>query len=240
MNKNSARVSAPSGLRAMLAALSLRVKSGPMAGYAWRLTSGGKLFRVLEGRYEVDQTQAFVDMIKPGDCVFDVGAHVGWYSLLSARLVGDSGKVLAFEANPRNYWYLDRHIRQNGVAGTVEAAHLGIADKRGNLYFQGGTGTGTGRLAETGEVRVPAKSIDEIVAERNCTPTHIKIDVEGGEMAVLEGASETLSRHKPVLFLSTHGADIKAQCMDYLAEKGYTFRPMGEKVLDQVADFICC
>lgn len=210
-----------------------------MAGYRWRLTSGGKLLRVLQGGYEADQTRRFVDEIQPGDCVFDVGAHVGWYTLLSSRLVGSNGAVLAFEANPRNFWYLKHHIEGNRLAGKVGAFHLGIADREGELYFRSGSGTGTGRLADSGEVRVPTQSIDRLVQQQQHVPTHIKIDVEGGEMAVLAGAVDTLRQHRPLLFLSTHGKDIKSQCMDYLAGIGYVFESMNHKPVEEVADFIC-
>ena len=147
--------------------------------------------------------------------------------------------MLAFEANPRNFWYLQRHVENNHLSGNVSAFHLGISDKQGELYFQSGTGTGTGFLAESGEVRVPTKSVDQLVDEHNAVPTHMKIDVEGGEVAVLEGARKTLKEHHPLIFLSTHGSEIKAQCMNYLAELGYTFESMDDRTVEQCADFVC-
>lgn len=238
-NQSSSLVTAPEGLRALFALLSSKITNGPMSGFRWRLLSGGKLFRVLKGVYEPDQTNSFVREVKPGDCVFDVGAHVGWYTLLSSKLVADSGKVFAFEANPRNYWYLERHIQSNGLSQNVEAIHLGLSDKKGIMYFQSGTGTGTGHLAESGEVCVETSSIDLICEEKGCAPTHIKIDVEGGEVEVLRGAARTIQHYKPVIFLSTHGADIKAECIRYLTDLGYSFESMSGTKDISSEDFLC-
>ena len=93
--------------------MKLRILRGSLRGKQWLAESGGKVLRVLGGTYEPEQTRAFEELVKPGDTVLDVGAHVGYYTLLSSVLVGASGRVFAFEPNPRNYHYLDQHVYLN-------------------------------------------------------------------------------------------------------------------------------
>lgn len=236
-------LTAPTGLSAFFAKLlTVRTKEGPMKGGRWSLKAGGKIFRVIQGSYEVDQTQAFVKEVKSGDCLLDVGAHVGWYSLLSSRLVGSHGKVLAVEANPRNYWYLSRHIQINANTDNIDAIHLGVADRKGVLQFEAGTGTGTGHLADgdaEDTVQVATDRLDNLIADRQWVPTHIKIDVEGAEVMVLKGAEQLLKSHRPLLFLSTHGDTIKQDCMAFLSELGYQFETMSGQAVTTEKDFIC-
>lgn len=59
--------------------------------------------------YEPEQTILFINKLKESDVVFDVGAHIGYYTLLSSEIVGSTGKVFAFEPDPRNSYYLKKH-----------------------------------------------------------------------------------------------------------------------------------
>lgn len=232
-------VSAPdTGFSALLNGLNVPVPKGPLKGMCWLLRSGGKLLRVLEGSYEPEQTQSFLEEIKKDGILFDIGSHVGWYTLLTSKIVSQ-GKVVAFEASPRNYWFLSQHVARNKLSNVI-TVHNGVSDSIGVMYFEAGSGTGTGRLAQSGSVQVPTISVDEYIKQSGLTPTHMKIDVEGGEMAVLRGARNVLETHAPLIFLSTHGKEIKQECIDYLAALGYQFEVMHEdKPLDAVADFIC-
>lgn len=242
MAQNHNLLDIPTGLNALFAKLTWPIADGPLKGARWAFKSGGKLLRALKGTYEVGQTQAFVREIREGDCVFDVGSHVGWYTLLSSRLVGKSGKVIAFEASPRNYWYLRQHIAVNPGTENVTALHLGIADKAGVLCFQAGSGTGTGHLVtekQADTIEVATQSLDQLATDNQWTPTHIKIDVEGAEMLVLKGAETLLTTHHPLLFLSTHGDAIKAECVAYLSSLGYQFETMDNETFEEAEDFIC-
>lgn len=240
MKSTNTRLNAPTGIALALNQwLHCPIPAGPLKGMRWLPLSGGKLLRVLEGSYEPEQSLCFARELKEGSCLFDVGSHVGWYSLLSSRLVGNTGKIIAFEASPRNYWFLQQHIYKNRINNII-TEHLGVSEQAGRLSFQAGTGTGTGRLADDGDIQVTAISLDDYCQQHQLIPTHLKIDVEGGEMAVLRGARSLLEQHQPLIFLSTHGKDIKQHCIDYLTDLGYRFEVMHDgKTLDDVADFIC-
>ncbi|MBW3630628.1 MAG: FkbM family methyltransferase, partial [Gemmatimonadetes bacterium] len=91
------------------------ILGGVLRGSWWLPLSPGTVARVLLGSYEAEQTALFREWLRPGDTLLDVGAHVGYYSLLGARLVGERGAVWSFEPNPSNSEWLRRHVRVNGL-----------------------------------------------------------------------------------------------------------------------------
>ena len=113
----------------------VRIKAGPLKGKKWSVVSGGNFIR---GRYEEFKTEALLKCIKPGDVVYDVGGHVGYYSVLSSVLAGPTGKVFVFEPRPMNVAFLKRHIKFNGVENVthIEAA---VSDKAGDAGFEDNT-----------------------------------------------------------------------------------------------------
>lgn len=217
--------------------MSLPIVRGGLRGLRWNVRSGGKLMRVLLGTYEKEQTLAFEQLLKPGSVLFDVGAHVGYYSLLTSRLVGEKGRVLAFEAMPRNAAFLRHHVAQNRCSN-VEVIEGAVSDRQGIARFGRGTGSGTGRLAESGELEVKTMTLDDIAVDRGVLPGFMKIDVEGAEERVLDGASLILREKKPVIFLSTHGADIHARCCARLRTLGYELRPIFGTSLDDATEVL--
>jgi FkbM family methyltransferase len=203
----------------------LPIIGGALRGRWWDPASRGKVLRILNGTYEREQTALFEQMLDPGDTVLDVGANVGYYTLLASVLVGGGGRVHAFEPEPRNAGFLRRHVQING-RGNVHVVQAAVSDVAGTARFDFGSGTGTGRLAQAGALEVRTVRLDDYCAEHGLAPAAIKIDVEGAEMSVLQGARETLRRHLPVLFLSTHGAAVHRACLGFLRGAGYEPRPI--------------
>jgi FkbM family methyltransferase len=203
----------------------LPIIGGALRGRWWDPASRGKVLRILNGTYEREQTALFEQMLDPGDTVLDVGANVGYYTLLASVLVGGGGRVHAFEPEPRNAGFLRRHVQING-RGNVHVVQAAVSDVAGTARFDFGSGTGTGRLAQSGALEVRTVRLDDYCAEHGLAPAAIKIDVEGAEMSVLQGARETLRRHLPVLFLSTHGAAVHRACLGFLRGAGYEPRPI--------------
>ena len=99
----------------------VRIKAGPLKRKKWSVVSGGNFIR---GLYEEFKTEALLKCIKPGDVIYDVGGHVGYYSILSSVLAGPTGKVFVFEPRPMNVAFLKRHVKFNGVENVLLSKRL--------------------------------------------------------------------------------------------------------------------
>ena len=201
-------------------ALTFPILAGPLRGSWWAPAAGGKVGRFFAGTYEEDQTEVFCRLVKDGEAVIDVGANVGYYTLLASRLVGPGGAVLACEPEPLNTSYLRRHVQANRLAN-VTILETALGGGRGEVKFTRGKGRGRGHISEDGELSVPLRPLDDIVAEWGHSPAHLKIDVEGAEVDVIQGGMETLSRLRPTIFLATHGRDVHEESCAILRDLGY-------------------
>jgi len=161
------------------------------------------------------------ELAAPGGVVWDVGANVGSYTLLAAALVGPEGRVAAFEPLPANVRYLREHVRLNDLAN-VDVLELAAFDRSGPVRFHADVDRLLGRVHEEGEAVVEAVTLDDALARRLAPPPDlIKVDVEGGEAAVLRGAEGVLAEHRPVLIVSTHGPGVRREVVDSMEALGY-------------------
>jgi len=218
--------------------LYLPILKGKLKGKKWLLTAGGKLLRLMFSTYEPEQTELFEKNIKPGKVVFDVGAHAGYYTLLSSVLVGAQGKVFAFEPNPQNYENLDKHIRINKI-NNVTLMECAVGNDKGLSFFELGSGSGTGHLSHEGTFRVETIRLDDFVMERKVAPNFIKIDTEGAEMLVLTGAKQLLADSRPVIFLSTHGDEVHKECCSFLQALNYQVEPIIGDDVHTTREMVC-
>lgn len=101
------------------------ILSGPSRGLKW--VTGSGTHGCWLGTYERDRQQRLVEVLKPGECFLDIGANVGFYSLLASRIVGASGQVHSFEPFPRNVEYLKKHIGLNNLQN-VTAYAVALSD----------------------------------------------------------------------------------------------------------------
>jgi FkbM family methyltransferase len=153
--------------------------------------------------YEPHVKWLLQSLLQPGKTFFDIGAHVGYYTLLAARAVGPSGVVHSFEANPRTFELLSKNVRRNKLGPTL-LNRVALADLNGEVKFcvdeirpASSSLSGKGAEKKT-ELSVPSVTLDSYVANnRVATLDLIKIDVEGGEGRVFRGAQETVSRFLP-------------------------------------------
>jgi FkbM family methyltransferase len=216
----------------------LPIVAGPLRGRWWLPQSRGKILRIIGGTYEPEQTRLFQQLIPAGATVFDIGAHIGYYTVLSSVLAGGSGRVWAFEPNPVNHAFLRRHVGLNHLDNVV-VENAAVSDRNGTASFAFGTGSGTGRLAADGPLEVRTIRLDDFCREHDVRPGFMKIDVEGAELTVLRGAGEIIRLHHPVIFLSTHGAQIHSECLAWLRERGYTLRPVAGTDLASASEVLC-
>ena len=194
--------------RRLLAALWIAVADeqsvivrGPLAG--WMFASGGGQPGYLLGASEPDLQAVLVDRVHPGDVVYDVGANVGYFTLLAARLATPAGHVYAFEPIVANIRSLRRNLELNDVrhATVVESA---VGDDCAPVRMSLGATNADSHLAEDGPQLVPSTTVDVFVCAGHRPPTLVKIDVEGAENLVLKGMRDTLSAHRPVVVCEVH------------------------------------
>jgi len=152
------------------------------------------------GRYEPHLTSVFERYCKVGMTVVDVGANLGYYSLLAARLVGPSGRVIAFEPNSENCRLLLSSLRRGGITN-VEVIPVACDRTMGWAYYSTHVGSNGGLidnsdlLAHPGVV-VPTFCLDDIV---DGPVGFLKMDVEGAEGRVVGGATKIIERDRPII-----------------------------------------
>jgi len=184
----------------------------------------------LDGSYEVDLQEAFVSMISPGDVVYDVGANVGYLTLLASKLVGPTGRVVAFEPAAKTAAQLRAQLVANGLQN-VEIEECAVCDKVGTSQFAVDTYSVMAHLSDTassGTVTVRTSTLDEVVKGRQA-PDLIKIDIEGAELLALAGARRLLATKRPALIVELHSEQLSREFHDAMAQVGYTVTlPTGE------------
>jgi len=177
--------------------------------------AGSSIHSCWLGWYELDKQVAIKPYIKPGMTVFDIGANAGFYTLAFSRLVGAQGRVWAFEPLAENVSNLIKHIRLNNLSNTTLVQAV-VAGSSGIVGFDT-EGKLTGAISEEEFYKVPTVALDNLV-ESNAAPVPdvIKIDVEGAESMVLEGARSLLQQKRPILFLALHGDEETSRCLRIL------------------------
>lgn len=208
-------------LKQMLSWVVVPVSGGPLRGYWFGLFTGTRFIR---GTYGQNEAATFERLLKDGDVVLDIGAHVGYFTLLASRMVGSSGKVIAFEPLPLNLAYLNRHVQINRLTN-VETMPVAVGQRPGRLAFDSAGGTGRGRLGTThqaGQLEVEVVSLDAMHDQaRLPSPDLIKMDVEGVEVEAMLGASRLIAQKRPKILLSVHGKAAKCQSEAMLKKLGY-------------------
>jgi FkbM family methyltransferase len=196
----------------------------------------GRLVRA--GEFEANERLFLEGFIKPGMVTLDVGAHNGYYSLLFATLVGQRGRVAAFEPSQRERRRLRWNLAINRYSNiTVEPYAVGAEDGQTDFYIINGDETGfnsrrkPGIAQPTHHKTVPLIPLDKYAEDHNLTAIDIlKMDVEGGELDVLCGARRILaSETRPLVLCEvsderTTPWGYKAQLIyDYLVDRGYAW-----------------
>jgi FkbM family methyltransferase len=218
--------------------LMLPVLRGPLRGTRLALGSipgPSKGASVYAGFTEPFQSRLMVEKIAPQSVFFDIGANIGFYTILASRLTGPGGTVCAFEPVMRNLAFLHRHIKAAGCEN-VTIISAACSNQPGIARFDFGENPAVGHLSPSGDrdaasifrngAFVPTITIDTFVTSTGLRPDSMKIDVEGAEYEVLQGARCTITELRPILFLSIHSDRLRQQCLEYLAALGYTSTPI--------------
>lgn len=178
-------------------------------GAGLRFRGDGAIAGYLLGTSEPELQEVFARYVRPGSVVYDVGANVGFYTVLAARLAGLTGRVVAFEPFPATAEAARHNARLNGFAH-VTVVESAVADAPGEEWLATGTGPVTSRLTPDRSLAgrlVPVTSLDAFLASSDePPPDFVKVDVEGAEERVLRGMRETLRRHRPLVLCEVHYA----------------------------------
>src|SRR5688572_3303361 len=195
----------------------LRVLSGPLRGRRW--IAGAATHGCWLGTYERLTQRVFVEHVRPGVVVYDVGANAGFFTLLASKLAGPSGAVYAFEPMERNLRFLREHVQLNGVTN-VHVLPVAVSDRNGVVRFAAAANPAMGGLSAEGGIEVQSTTLDA-VARTIPPPSFVKMDIEGAEHAALSGAAEVLRGARPVILLSEHGWEQHERCGALLKSLGY-------------------
>jgi FkbM family methyltransferase len=194
---------------------------------AWWMAEKGALdHELMYNGFEEPEMRLVSRLLRPGMTVLDIGAHHGLYTLLASKLVGAQGRVIAFEPSPREARRLAGHIRVNGCRNVrFEACALADENKEGELFVVDGFRDWGNSLRPPalGEaihtMKVPIRRLDEVLAERNIEQVDfIKLDAEGAELAILQGARSFLQRaRRPIILAEVQ--DARTQPWGYAARE---------------------
>lgn len=171
----------------------------------WKFAAGGGQPGYLLGASEPDLQEVLQKHICPGDVVYDVGANVGFFTLVAARLATRKGRIYAFEPIDANVRALRRNLELNGIQH-AEVVETVIRNTCAAARMSLSNNQATPHLADHGDdlVSVQSTTIDAFVAAGHRPPTVVKIDVEGAENLVLAGMPETLRQHRPMIVCELH------------------------------------
>jgi FkbM family methyltransferase len=181
---------------------------GPAAGLRFVAEEGKVGFTL--GSEEPELQAELARLLTPGDVFYDVGANVGFMTLVGAALVGRTGRVIAFEPIPRLAAAVRANAERNGLA-QIEVHELALADEEATARFVVPEESSGAHLAdvnagdgETFDVQVT--TLDAFLARTGAPPpTAIKLDIEGAELRALDGMRRTLATHGPALVVELHG-----------------------------------
>lgn len=194
------------------------------------------------GIYEKYETELFKKLVKKGMIVVDIGANIGYYTLLAAHLVGDEGKVFAFEPDPYNYSLLCRNIEVNGYRNVIPVQKA-VFNKSGKMkLFLDKNNLGGHSLSEANvdkgvSTTVETTSLDEYFENTNHKIDVVKMDVQGSEMEVLNGMTNTINQNEKLEIITEfwpfglrNAGSSPTDFLRKLAEYGFVLYQIGQYV----------
>jgi FkbM family methyltransferase len=189
--------------------------------------------------WEPNETHWFVNSLRRGDTVLDIGANVGYYTVIAAKLVGESGRVYAFDPDPSSFSLLKRNVRLNGLQNVV-LEQKAVSNESGSIrLYLADENKGDHRIFETSEARqfveVEAVTLDEYFEDYAGRIDFVKIDTQGAEAAIVEGMRGLLEKNPEVVMavefdpsaLDAFGYEAAA-FLDGLGNSGFRFYDLGE------------
>lgn len=198
------------------------------------------------------ETYVVRSLLRRGDIFFDVGAHLGWYTLNASQVVGRKGKVYAFEPNPSVASWLGTNCQLNNLEN-VSIIEAPVAERVTTLDFWVGESDTLGSLSKTNatrgsrrgakKIQTTSTTLDSFVKQRRIRKVKIiKIDAEGADLLVIKGGKNFLKRQSPYLIVEVFGLtwekdrDRDKDIFSYLSRlgyKAYEFVPQGVRLIQK-------
>ncbi|SRR5579875_492461 len=209
-----------------------QVQAGPGRGLWLELNPRtGEAY--VRGSTEEAVQNSIASLLRPRMVFYDLGANIGLFSLLAARIVGPEGRIFSFEPDPVVSARLRRNIARNGFSNAT-VVDMGVWSSTTKLSFEVADSSspdrGTGRFVAGSKENLAefdCVALDDFV-ETHPAPDAIKCDVEGAEVEVLRGAEKLIRNHRPWILGEMH-SDLSARAWtQHLRSFGYTFRSVDE------------
>jgi len=206
----------------------LVIKNGPLTGFLWKRYRCHQAWMAM-GMYEPHVSEIISSVLKPGDVFYDIGANAGYFSLLGAKLVNPEGIVVAFDPVPINVNTISENISINNFSNVCKVVSFAVSDRSGEMELIIPKVNANSHLAvfdapnvkESGmAIKVSSITLDEFSLS-NPIPALIKMDIEGAEVAALNGAFEMLHKHHPTLLISTHSVELDKEVKEIIYSHGY-------------------
>jgi FkbM family methyltransferase len=195
----------------------------------------------LRSRYELSVGHAILAHLKRDQTFWDIGANIGWFTLFARNIVGESGRVIAFEPSPEVFDVLSANVKSEKSV-TALCLGLGNADEI-RLFAAHGHSSSSSFVEEVtkinvrflssvpiNKIEVALRKVDSLVTELGSKPSLIKIDVEGFELEVMRGATRLLSSNRPILIIEVHPIQLKLSggteemLFQFLSNLGYRWK----------------
>ena len=205
------------------------------AGEGLRFNAASSHSGFILGNHETEVQQFLASVLRPGMVYYDVGANVGFFATIAARLVGPSGKVVCFEPLPENARQIQYNAQLNGFDNVMARCEALGSSNRTEIFHTSteptwGMLATVGKLPEkvSGKIQVSVRTLDSLYAEGLPRPDVIKMDIEGAEADALNGARETLGAHRPLLVIELHSTN--AAVTTVLEELEYDAAVLGSTI----------
>ncbi len=216
----------------------------PLKGHSMRIPLTN-VYPMVWGRYEPDVCRAIADIVKPGWTALDIGAHIGYHTLLLAKQVGKNGQVIAFEPLEETRKFLEENVSLNGCDENVRIEPMAVAERtrllklhhfmdRCQAFLEG---CDQEVSTNEGDVIVPVCSLDDYFGLLDWPPVHfIKMDIEGAESRAIIGMREVIKRNHPIFLIESHGEQAR-EGLSLLRQEGYKAYRLTKNGLPDADDF---
>jgi len=212
----------------------MQLRSGPAEGLWLQLNprTGGEYFH---GEVEPDVQKVLQEFLRQGMTFYDIGANIGFFSLLAARLAGESGKVISFEADSEIAARLRRHVARNEFSNisvqemAVWSESRPVPFARADAAISPDRGSGHVDLSAAGGniAEVQGVSLDEFVRSAPA-PDFIKCDAEGAEVEIFRGARKLLAEKRPTILCEMHSEENRRQLTELWSSHGFSCQSRGK------------